>query len=239
MIAEGIKKILEISRPEKIEVDNRPYITSEYTPVTDPTPNDIELNSLTGLVDYLKENPDSLDVSTLIVHVDDYNEVDLISPLTEKFQQRKEYIKSKAPASQFAFNRFMGVEDFIIGLNSQFIKDENTNRDYLLELVSSLSQESSETMKDNGMTQDVVVKNGVSMKGNATTKNPVILRPYRTFREIEQPASQFIFRIKKSDYGPQCGLYEADGGAWENECILSIRDYLKDQLAGLNVKILA
>ncbi len=31
----------------------------------------------------------------------------------------------------------------------------------------------------------------------AKTPNPVTLRLYRTFNEVEQPASQFVFRVNK------------------------------------------
>lgn len=57
--------------------------------------------------------------------------------------------------------------------------------------------------------------------------NPVELAPYRTFLEVEQPESQFIFRMKD---GPRCAIFEADGGAWRNQAITNIREYLKNEL---------
>lgn len=62
--------------------------------------------------------------------------------------------------------------------------------------------------------------------------NPVNLIPYRTFLEVQQPASDFIFRMKSS-CGVQCAILEADGGAWKNEAMNNIKEYLKNALADL------
>jgi len=61
--------------------------------------------------------------------------------------------------------------------------------------------------------------------------NPVKLRPYRTFAEIEQPQSSYVFRIQDSDRGPSFKLVEADGGLWKNATMKKIKDYLAYELA--------
>ncbi|MEB9782308.1 hypothetical protein P4K16_30685, partial [Bacillus cereus] len=58
--------------------------------------------------------------------------------------------------------------------------------------------------------------------------NPVQLSPYRTFVEVEQPESKFVFRMRE---GARCGLFEADGGAWKLEAMNNIKEYLKEALA--------
>ncbi len=63
------------------------------------------------------------------------------------------------------------------------------------------------------------------------------LRPYRTFAEVEQPASQFVFRINQN---AQMALFEADGGKWRLEAINNIANYLKESLVLQdNITILA
>jgi len=57
--------------------------------------------------------------------------------------------------------------------------------------------------------------------------NPVVLAPFRTFPEVIQPESKFIFRMQS---GPQAALFEADGGAWRNEAMGRIKTYLEEQL---------
>ena len=77
--------------------------------------------------------------------------------------------------------------------------------------------------------QIATVLDGVASLAQAKTPNPVTLRPYRTFNEVEQPASQFVFRINKS---ANLALFEADGGKWQLEAISNIADYLMKELAG-------
>lgn len=70
--------------------------------------------------------------------------------------------------------------------------------------------------------------------------NPIPLRPYRTFSEVEQPQSPFVFRVKPDGQGEvRMALFEADGKAWEHTSICSIRDYFVEKLEGLEVVILA
>ena len=61
--------------------------------------------------------------------------------------------------------------------------------------------------------------------------NPVKLRPYRTFAEIEQPQSSYVFRIQDGDHGPSFKLVEADGGLWKNAVMKKIKEYLEFELS--------
>lgn len=56
-------------------------------------------------------------------------------------------------------------------------------------------------------------------------------KPYRTFLEVDQPVSEFIFRMKQDKYdGVLCALFEADGGAWKMEATERIKKYLESEL---------
>lgn len=66
---------------------------------------------------------------------------------------------------------------------------------------------------------------------SAIVPNPVKLKPYRTFLEVDQPVSEFIFRMKQDKYdGVLCALFEADGGAWKMEATERIKKYLESEL---------
>ncbi|VTS32597.1 phage protein [Streptococcus pseudoporcinus] len=81
------------------------------------------------------------------------------------------------------------------------------------------------------------IKQGVASLVKAKAPNPVTLRPYRTFAEVEQPASQFIFRINQR---AEMALFEADGGKWRLDAINNIANFLKEELADqTNITILA
>ena len=81
-----------------------------------------------------------------------------------------------------------------------------------------------------------LVEQGVSMASNVTFKNPVPLKPIRTFAEIDQPESNFTLRVNDS---AQAALFEADGGVWKNVAVALIKDYLKSNLYGCNVSVIA
>lgn len=67
---------------------------------------------------------------------------------------------------------------------------------------------------------------------NILDPNPVSLRPYRTFTEVEQPSSSFIFRAKT---GPRFALMEADGGAWRSKAMKNIKAFLEFEVKDLHV----
>lgn len=72
-------------------------------------------------------------------------------------------------------------------------------------------------------------------KADAVIPSPVRLKPYRTFTEVDQPESDFVFRMKEDKYdGVQCALFEADGGAWKLHAMESIQEYLEEQLKGVD-----
>ena len=59
--------------------------------------------------------------------------------------------------------------------------------------------------------------------------NPVKLIPYRTFQEVEQPSSLYVFRIKDDGGEPMFKLVEADNGLWKNAAMKKVKDVYKRQ----------
>ncbi|MDC4242713.1 hypothetical protein NE398_21585, partial [Clostridium tertium] len=133
------------------------------------------------------------------------------------------------------YDRFLGTEQFNIMLQSAFV-DVGT-KSALLKYTGLIQDEAVKTTGDDGVSQQVTVKTGVASVGQAIVPNPVELAPYRTFPEVEQPISKFIFRMQE---GPKAAIYEADGGAWRNKAILNIKEYLQEELKELeNIEIIA
>ena len=71
-------------------------------------------------------------------------------------------------------------------------------------------------------------RQGVSLKTMVAVKPRVALRPYRTFLEVDQPESEFLLRL---DDNGNVGLFEADGGMWEQTAKASILSYFEEHLA--------
>jgi hypothetical protein len=104
-----------------------------------------------------------------------------------------------------------------------------------------LRSERVEDVEDDGISQLTSVRSGIARVENGVKlPNPVELRPYRTFANIEQPLSKFVFRMKDApEKGgkPSFGLFEASGGAWQLEAIAAIKVYLDQQFTALDSSV--
>ena len=84
---------------------------------------------------------------------------------------------------------------------------------------------------DNGISQTVTVKKGVALKTRETIVNPIALIPYRTFTEVQQPVSPFVFRINAECREPRCALFDDNSGMWQIEAMENIRNYFRERFA--------
>ena len=97
---------------------------------------------------------------------------------------------------------------------------ESDDREAVTILASNIVNTQEATYSDNGTTQQAVMKTGITTKDNVLVPNPVNLIPYRTFLEVEQPASDFVFRIGEGRGGaPVFKLVAADGGLWKSQAV--------------------
>lgn len=117
-------------------------------------------------------------------------------------------------------------EKAIIELKSAFIPTEG--QQYLLDLLSRLCVDDGVETTDNGVTQTVTTKQGVSLKQAENVRNIVGLKPFRTFREVNQPESMFLIRV---DDKSRVAILEADGEIWKIEAKLNIKAYFEKELA--------
>lgn len=194
----------------------------------------LAISTLTGFVDYIKSNIDAISTK-LLIHVASPTIVKLYGPLNVD-RERENYLVAEADLpNNIRYESFLDTEQFNIMLQSSFI--DKGDKEVLLKYTGLVRDEAVKTSGDDGISQQVTVKTGVASVGQAVVPNPVVLAPYRTFQEIEQPESKFIFRMKE---GPRCAIFEADGGAWRNKAIMSIKEYLKKELEGIaNIEIIA
>ena len=240
MLSSLFKSIQESARPTIQTIDGRDYATVSLSPVKDPTQSAIELSTLTGLVDYIKANTDKMVIESLICHVESPTSVALLSSLHGKFAQRSEFIRVTARVREFEFGKFLDSEKFNISLQSCFAEspitlngeERATDKALVLKYVGNVRSEIAQTVGDDGTSQQMTVKTGVASVGDVILPNPVILRPFRTFNEVQQPASQFVFRAQE---GPRFALIEADNGAWESEAMKNIKSYLESEVPTLTI----
>lgn len=183
----------------------------------------IEINTLTGLIEYINSETDRAK-DRLIVQVVNEKKVKLQGKLAAD-GSREVLAIANAIVPSFSFGKFYDTENMNIALQSQFVINEH--QQVLLKVIGNIAENNISEESDDGVSQAVTIKQGVASKVNVKVPNPVELAPYRTFLEVEQPTSKFVFRMKE---GPSAAIFEADGGAWRNEAIRNIYEYLYHQL---------
>ena len=112
----------------------------------------------------------------------------------------------------------------MIGVASKFAA--TLDREYVLQMASCLTNEATQLNEDDGFTQKATIKAGMKNAAIVTIKPTVDLAPFRTFPEVGQPVSPFVFRARTGEGGPQLMLVEADGGRWKLAAIKVIQEYL-------------
>lgn len=191
----------------------------------------LKVNSLTGLVQYLLSKFDQEaidDPDELLIHVESPTVVKVYSRLNELDRKRESLIEATAILNKFNYGHFMNTEQFIINMQALF--DRTEDAEAILRFSSAIRIEDSTSVNDNGVSQTATVKIDASTVGKGEVPSPATLCPYRTFLEVPQPESQFIFRINEQG---ACALFEADGGLWKYHAMESIKSFLEDALKEL------
>ena len=231
MIKEALQYIVGMSTPCIREIKGETYSDKPLERIShNPKASAIEMTTLTSLVEYIKADIDSMS-GKMIVHVSSPSRVELYSQLDD--DRKREYLAEvNAQVPEFRYGTFIDHESFLIALQSKFI--ENDDRKVLTKFAGTVENGTLAKYGDDGVTQKATIKTGISSKSDAIVPNPVKLKPFRTFVEAEQPESSFLFRLREGGGGEiACALFEADGGAWKNEAMKNIKEYLEKELGGL------
>lgn len=232
MIKEALQYIVGLKEPIVQDIHDDVYSDKELHRIDKyiPTASAIEMNTLSSLVAYIKNRIDTMS-DYMIVHVVSPEEVKLFSCLNDN-RKREYLVNVKAQVPAFRYESFIDHETFCINVQAKFLDDPATDKAILLQFAGTVEHGSVAEYGDDGVTQKATVRTGIASKTEAVVPNPVKLRPYRTFVEVEQPMSEFIFRMKQDKYdGINCAIFEADGGAWKNEAMKNIKKYLEFELA--------
>ena len=232
MIKEALAYVVGLKKPEIMDINGETYSDKPLNRIVhNPKASKIEMTTLTSLVEYIKARIDVMD-DKMIIHVVSPTIVQLYSQLD--FDREREHIVTvNAQLPDFTYGRYMGHESFIIALQSKFIG--NDDRELLLKFAGTVENGTVAQYGDDGITQKATIKTGIASKGDAVVPNPVKLRPYRTFLEVEQPESSFIFRMRQDERsGVECAIFEADGGAWKNTAMKKVKEYLQFELAEMS-----
>lgn len=225
-----LEKVAEMAQPNTLTEGIRTFVDKPMHMLVDEIAADTPLhtNSLSSVADYIKSNADFDALASdgrKIIHVEDEKTVWLYTEMNS-FKKRSALLLASAWVSSFPFGQWLSLENFIISVQANFVTDEH--RDELLSFVATVKQDTGVEQQDDGVTQKVTTRSGVSLSRTSKVPNPITLRPFRTFSEVEQPESAFVFRIKAEEgCGVKAALFAADGDAWRHDAILKIRDYFQ------------
>lgn len=216
------------------QIGEHVYTTAPFQhlpPKPEPEPPTLAFGSLQAVADYVRENRDGLALSSCVLHVVSPTSVRLLGPLTGEKRQRFTYAAASCRNLMDQWvGQYHGQEDFVVAMQSRFTPEQD--RAAVLQVVSKLKEEQSIETEDDGVTQKASARAGVHLAVQVSVPNPVKLAPFRTFREVEQPASSFVLRVTK---GPRCALFEADGGAWELAAVEHVALWLRASVEGVPV----
>jgi hypothetical protein len=228
MDAQTIQKIVDLGAATEHPIDGRTYTDKHLSLVKPPVAEAFSVGTLDGFVNMLEAGIDSFDAKDFVVHIVDHEEVRLAKREADTYGDRIAALVAKPTEGITVFryfNAWGAQEDFIIGLQSHFQDSEDLKK--LLDLASHIDLKESVKLADTGVSQEVTAQKGVAFREQVEVKARLSLKPFRTFRELDQPASDFIFRVKN---GVGFALFEADGGAWKIAAINAIAAWLKNRL---------
>jgi len=241
MIKEAIEYLQTLVKtPDKKTIEGFNFLISpndmEVQQIMPAIPEPLEVGSLTGLIEYLKNADPASELwpragvvtGQYVVHIPSYNHVNVLSGLEYTHMTRRRFIEASVAKSVFPERNFLPIESFIIAVLTNFV--QTSEREELLKFVSAIRVQASREEIDEGVSQKVTVKTGITTIADAVVPNPVTLRPYVTFAEIEQPEQSYAFRIdgcSKPGDPITCGLFPIKSNEWKTRAVNSIREYLK------------
>lgn len=242
MITEAINRIIALATPNTILQGKLLYADKGMHLIKPPEVEPVAVQTLQGLVDLFQGELDDISKGDVMFHVTNSTSVEIISRESDEFGRRRCWVQAGYPKliTPFRFGVWMDPETFVIGVQAGFqrVKIENedgtfaADLDYVLKVASNITAEAIDTSEDDGIAQKVAMRRGVVLKEQANLKPRVNLAPYRTFAEIDQQLSQFVFRARIGGESVNLALFEADGGRWHLSAIGAISDWLTTKING-------
>lgn len=230
MIKAAIDKLMELSRPRTFEVYGETFIADSnggYKQVRMELDKvkSIELSSLDALVAFVKTEA-CLGYEKVYITVPNHKSVNCFTHPYDNLRNERVYLYAAEATDVPGWGEKVTLpfEEAMIALRTRFQATADT--DYALKLLSDITTGSKVTYNDNGVATSVVTKRGIDLQSNAAIRPIISLRPYRTFQEVEQPASQFLIRINERGIS----FVEADGGMWKLDARKTVKVYLEGAL---------
>lgn len=230
MLKSLFEYVVGLSKANVVTIDGTVYTDKPLHLPEMPTIETLRTDNLSSIVNFIKhawdaDLHDMDDTVQKIIHVEDAGKVNLYSSVCNECMDRQKFMTAEWAGNKFPFGQFMDAEKFNILLQTCFMETDDLK--VIQQVVGNLRNEAVQNYGDDGVSQSVTIRTGIATVGQVRVPSPAKLRPYRTFLEVEQPASLFILRMRE---GGQCALFEADGGLWRETARQNIRNYFEYEL---------
>lgn len=238
ILKDGLEYLVELGKKlspiQELTINGRKYTNRELREVAEPRISALRINTLQSLIELISDGFEGAAPDKHVVHVVDHAHVQVVTKTSNHWKLRETLADCiLADTTGMAFGSFLDQERFLIGLMASF--SSAGDREELARIAGNATAEQVVTLVDDGITQAISMRVGASMKETSAIKGLVQLAPWRTFRDIDQPISTFLFRVKKVGDLPQFALFEADGGKWKLDAIESIARKLSAGLTKFTV----
>lgn len=235
MLQKFVEHIQRTAQPKMAEVEGRSFALfpggeiKELRPTIDH-PDTLELTSLDALVKLVKTEALIVEDEPLYITVPNHLAVLCFTQADWQNRcHRQTYYKAKASdVPGWEPKVTLPFEEMQIALRTRF--QETPDAVYAMKLLSDITTGGKVTYNDNGIATSVVTKKGIDLQSNEMIRPIVTLKPYRTFQEVEQPASTFLIRVNERGIT----FIESDGGMWKLHARQTVKAYLE---AALDVEI--
>lgn len=243
MIKAAIEKIQEMAKPNVQMIDGRAFFFhgDEHEEVVPEVlaPGILTLNSLDAMTKMVKTEAVKKWKAPFYIQIPSPLRVCCFAqPEGEekRFVRLNFYDAVATDIPGWKASEQMNFEEAMIALRTRFQHTDDTT--YALKLLSDITTGSKVTYNDNGIATSVVTRKGIDLQSNAAIRPIVSLKPYRTFQEVDQPASDFLIRINERGI-----LFtEADGGMWKLKARNTIKEYFdaafSDEIAAGEVVVM-
>lgn len=223
-----IRVIQDAVETKTIKVEKDEFLTRPVHLAPDrPFASKFTVASLSGFADYVKSEIDTGAIEKPVIIVVDEKQVEMWSQVGDRQERRFVAIIAKADVPQInLIGNYRSQEAAMIEMQALFVQEGRVTD--VLASIGNIVLDEEINLEDDGVTQRVALQSGIERKF-ADIGNPVTLKPFRTFTEIEQPGSPFVLRLKKDERNNlSIALFEADGGKWRNTARQSIKAKLAE-----------
>jgi len=224
MIQKALQYLVGLKENKTYDINGKTYSDNRLHLIEDERyyRSEVEFSSLDAIVKMIKTEINDY-TGPVFIRIKDHKNVDVFTRPDDREHRLWPYSATCVDAEFKAGWR--SQDEAIIEIRSRFIPTEDS--EYLINLISRINNDEGVKTEDNGVSQTVVVKKGVSLAATEAIKPRLILQPFRTFREVPQPESEFILRLNENG---NVGLFEADGGIWKMEAKDNIKVYFEERL---------